>query len=347
MAKLFLVMLTACNKDNSDELNSTLHEIPSITLPTNIISNGVTLTSQAGDYSMSFYSNTNWTLSITETQNDASWCTPSATSGSKGNANIKFRVTENTEHKDRYVTVTIKANTACVTFKITQEQALMFYEPENGVHFLNKEQSHSFLSNLEQDEAEMTIPVMMVGNTKNKDLKFSYKIINDEKSGFITTAKEGQYQITETIIPKGKSSGWIKLHVKNPHKLNISEKTLTISLELIDNEEVKAGGWRDYLRIKLIWGSDVVKPYSWNSMKYFLCLKYSSNVYRAYIEATGLTEMYYSLTPAPDGSYWTQNKCIELGKKFGDWVDNYNKTHNDAYRHDDGDYAGELIIPLY
>jgi hypothetical protein len=62
-------------------------------------------------------------LSIAEARNGVSWCTPSATSGTKGNVTIKFTLTENTEYEDRSVSVTIKAGTASSTFKITQKCA--------------------------------------------------------------------------------------------------------------------------------------------------------------------------------------------------------------------------------
>ena len=241
---------------------------------------------------------------------------------------------------------------ACLTFQSCNEEEIMYYEGGSAAHFLSTTQNHSFLLTLEETDAEMVIPVLLVGNPVDKDLKLSYKVINDEETGYTTTATEGHFEIVADIIPKGEQRGWIKVRVKNPNKLGIEEKTLTASLELTSNDDVQAGGWLDYLKIKLTWSCDVVKPYSWNSMRYFLCSKYSSNVYRAYIAATGLMEMYYSLTPdpnLPDESqyYWTQQQCYVLGKKFGDWVRNYNKTHDDVYRHDDGDYAGQPIEPLY
>lgn len=233
-----------------------------------------------------------------------------------------------------------------------EEEEIMYYEGGSAAHFLSTTQNHSFLLTLEDVDAEMVVPVMLVGNPVDKDLNLSYKIINDEESGYTTTAAEGHYEIVEAIIPKGEQRGWIKVRVKNPNKLGIEEKTLTASLELTSNDDVQAGGWLDYLKIKLTWSYDVVKPYSWNSMRYFLCSVYSSNVYRAYIAATGFMEMYYSLTPDPslpdtNEYWWSQERCYVLGKKFGDWVREYNKTHDDVYRHDDGTNAGEPIEPLY
>lgn len=98
-------------------------ETPTITLDSSISSSGVSFSNGKGEQSISFTASSDWTLSIAEVRSGTSWCTPSATSGSKGNATVKFTVTENTEYDDRSVSVTIKAGTASKSFKITQKCA--------------------------------------------------------------------------------------------------------------------------------------------------------------------------------------------------------------------------------
>ena len=94
-----------------------------ITIDADIITNGLSFTSATGEKSISFSTNEDWTLSIAATSSGDTWCTASATSGAKGNANIKFTVTENTSYDDRSVSVTIKSGTASKTFTITQKYA--------------------------------------------------------------------------------------------------------------------------------------------------------------------------------------------------------------------------------
>ena len=67
-----------------------------ITIDADIITNGLSFTSAKGEKSISFTTNEDWTLSIATTQNGDAWCSASTTSGAKGNANVKFSVTENT-----------------------------------------------------------------------------------------------------------------------------------------------------------------------------------------------------------------------------------------------------------
>ena len=94
---------------------------PEVSIDSSILSNGLSFTDGAGEKSISFIAKDNWTLSIASTRSGISWCTPSATSGPKGNANVKFTVTENTSYDDRSVSVTIKSGFAAETFTISQK----------------------------------------------------------------------------------------------------------------------------------------------------------------------------------------------------------------------------------
>ena len=94
-----------------------------ITIDADIITNGLSFTSATGEKSISFTTNEDWTLSIAATPSGDAWCSASTTSGAKGNANVKFSVTENTSYDDRSVSVTIKSGTASKTFTITQKHA--------------------------------------------------------------------------------------------------------------------------------------------------------------------------------------------------------------------------------
>ena len=69
-----------------------------------------------------------------------------------------------------------------------EEEEIMYYEGGSAAHFLSTTQNHSVLLTLEDVDAEMVVPVMLVGNPVDKDLNLSYKIINDEESGYTTTA---------------------------------------------------------------------------------------------------------------------------------------------------------------
>lgn len=116
-----LLCLSACRKDSIEPTQKPEVITSEITIDANLISNGLSFSHEKGEQSISFSTNENWTLSIANTTSGTTWCTASSTSGSKGNANVKFTVTENEEYDDRSVSVTIKSGTATKTFKITQK----------------------------------------------------------------------------------------------------------------------------------------------------------------------------------------------------------------------------------
>ena len=127
MLAMLTCIFASCSDGGSDEpVNPTPkpEEVKAeITIDSDIISNGLSFGVAAGEQSVSFSVNTNWTLSIASTTSGATWCKASATSGSKGTVNVKFTVDENTDYEDRSVSVTIKAGTASKTFTITQKGA--------------------------------------------------------------------------------------------------------------------------------------------------------------------------------------------------------------------------------
>ena len=125
MLAMLTCIFASCSDGGSDDpVNPTPkpEEVKAeITLDSTIESNGLSFGASAGDNSVSFTTNTNWTLTVSSTTSGTTWCTASATGGSKGTATVKFTVTENTEYDDRSVSVTVKAGTASKTFKITQK----------------------------------------------------------------------------------------------------------------------------------------------------------------------------------------------------------------------------------
>ena len=124
---MFVCALASCSDGGSDEPSTPTpkpEEVKTeITIDSGIVSNGLSFASSQGEQSVSFSVNANWTLSIASTTSGATWCKASVTSGSKGSANVKFTVNENTSYDDRSVSVTIKTGTVSKTFTITQKGA--------------------------------------------------------------------------------------------------------------------------------------------------------------------------------------------------------------------------------
>ena len=125
MLAMMVCILASCSDGGSEnpiEPTPKPEEVKTeIIIDSSIISNGLSFSAAEGEQSISFSVNANWTLSIASTTSGITWCKASATSGSKGTANVKFTIGENTDYEDRSVSVTIKAGSVSKTFTITQK----------------------------------------------------------------------------------------------------------------------------------------------------------------------------------------------------------------------------------
>ena len=220
---------------------------------------------------------------------------------------------------------------------------IMYYEGGNAIHFMKSQQGLSFMTNMAAEKDTIQIKLLLAGNPENKDREFEVEILNDS----ITTAKPEYYKILSAIVPANDTCGYLLIEVINPTFLNIEENTLVLHIALKGNEYFKPGGWLKYVTTTVSWTTELVQPETWRAMRFFFTSKYSSNVYRAIIASTGLLEFWY-YDPDPNTGYQlTQEEGWVYGKMFGDWIREYNETHDDVYRHDDGEYAGEEIVPIY
>ena len=124
LAMLTCIFASCSDGGSEDPVNPTPkpEEVKAeITIDSGIVSNGLSFDTAQSEQFVSFATNTDWTLSVASTTSGTTWCKASLTSGSKGSANVKFSVEENTEYDERSVSVTIKAGSVSKTFTITQK----------------------------------------------------------------------------------------------------------------------------------------------------------------------------------------------------------------------------------
>ena len=126
MLGMLVCMFTSCSDGGDNEpitppSSKPEVSIPEITIDSSILSNGLNFEPSQSEKSISFSASSDWTLTIAETRSGTAWCTASPTSGTKGNATVKFTTIANTDAEDRSVAVTIKAGAASKTFTITQK----------------------------------------------------------------------------------------------------------------------------------------------------------------------------------------------------------------------------------
>lgn len=186
----------------------------------------------------------------------------------------------------------------CMGLYSCSKSDIMYYEGGNALHFMKLRQGLSFMTNMEAEKDTMQIKVLLVGNPVDRDREFAVEVVSDS----ITTATSDQYRVIKAVVPANDTIGTLVLEVCNPKFLGINESTLVLKLAVKDNENFKVGGWLNYSAIILTWTTDLVQPETWRAMRFFFTSKYSSNVYRAIIASTGLTEFWY-YDPDPETGY--------------------------------------------
>ena len=243
---MFVCVLASCSDGGSDDPSNPTpkpEEVKTeITIDSGIVTNGLSFDTEAGEKSLSFSVNANWTLSIASTTSGATWCKASATSGSKGSANVKFTVDENTSYDDRSVSITIKAGTVSKTFTITQKgaDAMLVTTTKYEVAQEGGKIEVEVKANVEYQMAISETAKDWITETKSKSrglttYKHSFDIAmneeNEKREGEITF-KSGDKVETVKVYQAG---GAIILLTKDEY--TVSDAGETISVDIKSNVE--------------------------------------------------------------------------------------------------------------
>lgn len=236
-----LYLFVSCSDEGSDNPGEpTPEEKASITLN----STGLTFSAQGGEQSITFTTNMDWTLSVASTTSGATWCTASTTSGSKGNASVKFTATENADYNDRSVSVTIKAGTASKTFTVTQKGADALLVTSAT---FNVEQAGGTIEvevkaniNYQLEVAETTKSWITESNTRaltTKKHRFTIAPSEElEKREGEIYIKSGDKQETVKVYQAG---GAILMLSKNEYAVSSEGETITVDLKSNTEYDVK------------------------------------------------------------------------------------------------------------
>lgn len=208
------------------------------------------------------------------------------------------------------------------------------FTADASLNFSKDSLNYSFLGN-NTGEYIAEIPVHITGQSVNYDRSFSLEVVE----GTDTNASADLYEILGGIIPANDFKGSLKIKVLNSEELDTEVASLKIRLTDSEDFDVRNNANREYL---LKWTNKIVVP-NWQWFKYFFTRYSSTRAYKIYVEVTGLTNFtlddYRALGPTG---------AQALGKAYGDYIREYNSEHPDALlTHDDGDHAGEEIIPVY
>lgn len=236
-----LLCLSSCGGGGDEPLEPTPKPEVSkseIVMDLNIIANGLTFSSDNGDHSISFTCSEDWTLSVSNTASWTPWCVPSVTSGTKGTANVKFSVTENTSYESRSVIITIKSGTASKTFTILQKGSNTIlvtsnkYEVSQEGGIINIEVKANIDYNMEISEKDQG----WIKESSNRSLSTYKHTLNISANEEIEN-REGEIyfrsgNIVETVTVFQAGGSIIILSQK---EYNVSDKGEIISVDINSN----------------------------------------------------------------------------------------------------------------
>ena len=219
-------------------------------------------------------------------------------------------------------------------FTSCAKQDIMPYQANPAVNFVSKTAEYSFLGNPEDDYVQ-EIEVQIMGGAADRDRRFNVEVIQDS----LTTATAQQYEILEGVVKAGEFKG--KLYLKLLKSAQLDTSKVSLHLGSTNSDDFRKGN-TESVDFTVTWTNKVIVP-AWTYYRYFFTAKASTAAYRAIVESTGVKKFTVQdyIAVGPTGAE-------ALGTQFGDYVMQWNKDNpGHPLRHDDGDLAGEEIVPIY
>lgn len=226
-------------------------------------------------------------------------------------------------------------------------------------------QNYSFAGNPLDEYATVDLPLVLVGNTADHDRAVSVSVDTEN-----STAEQGSYAIEESVIPADSIYGYVRLKLYNV----TGDSTFVLQLKLNASDELKLGP-SSYLTAQVSWNNSLPAPAnSYTRRTYNMLIKgtsafaststsyYSPNALKVIVAALGwddwddpdahpeyasaykryFTQANYKYLPNYmliyiDGTY------TYYASKVGEYIEQYNSTHDTPLLHDAGILEGQPI----
>ena len=226
-----------------------------------------------------------------------------------------------------------------------KKEEIPYFTGDNSANFWLHSLNHSLFgaSSAQLPQDTIVLNLSIVGEMANYD-RVVKAVVEEDAPGTaeaqrLTTATPNQYKILDGIIPANKLKGEIRVVVKNDDILATKED-LKLRIKMADNKDFKIG-LKENNYINLKWSRLILQPSTWNGMRFFFCATYSTQVYKIFMEVTGLKQFYYyeGLVSVAEG--------YVMGTNFGNRVRELSQQQGSPLLHDDGPSKGLPIIPIY
>lgn len=226
-----------------------------------------------------------------------------------------------------------------------EKDGLVEYTGGDSVGFWTHSINHSLygatVSELPRDTIVLNLSI--TGELRDYDRLVTAACIPDKvgtaKEDLKNTAVEGKdYNLLGGVVKANEASGKYRIEIINNDFLKANELKLNLGLEANEDFEV---GLQENSSIAIVWSQRIMQPATWSAMRFFFCATYSTQVYKVFMQATGLKEFYYY------EDIVSAEEATVMGRNFGNIIRAYEKEHGTKMLHDDGAAAGTPIIPIH
>ena len=176
-----------------------------------------------------------------------------------------------------------------------------------------------------------------MGAVADHDRTFRARVVSEE-----STAKEGvHFTLSDGVMKQGEY--WSYLPVTINRTADMKEETLTITLELIPTDDLKANV-KDGTVFTLNVADYLLRPANWQ--QYYFG-NYSANKYKFMIEVLGITD--YPMTGRNDpelieGTY-SSSQIETFSKQCADAYREYRRDHGPIWEDDNAENKVEISFP--
>lgn len=224
-----------------------------------------------------------------------------------------------------------------------EQKGIEIYEDKPGVSFEATQTSYSFMDHPGIDQDTLKLTVLLSGLSRDYDRVVKVDVLRDTT----TTASEESYELLNGVIRQDEYKGVIPIVLKYTADLDTAIRKLTVTLlETEDFQEIGLG----VTTFQILFSARVIKPDNWDPWLYRYFGNYSDSWYRFILEVTNMTSIpcwgtnMETQNPDPEIYWMTPRQATALKNKVKLALIEYNSTHDEPLRHEDGEWDGQEVV---
>lgn len=192
--------------------------------------------SEGGSKTISFSTNKNWVISVSESGMDVDWCSVTPSTGVSGDITVTINVKENTSYGERNVVLTLTAGDAVEKLRVSQKQndaillsSTLYEVPMEGEEIeLQVKSNVNYTVEIPEQYKNWIHGESTTRSLENKDLRFKVDCNEDYEK------REGEIVISDgnitEVVKIYQAGGGILILSKNEYNIPSNGGTITVDL---------------------------------------------------------------------------------------------------------------------